>query len=282
MLKTVLKRALRIIGKNLPSRRSRRVIVLCYHSIHPSKPFLSATPELFSQHLEWLREHCEVVPFSEIPSAGGAGHSRPAVAITFDDGHEDNHRFALPILKEHGLSATFFLTAGLLEKDPEVVHRFEQLRHAEYEDIRPLEWSQVREMLSDGMNVGAHSYSHRNLARLGSSELRHEMLDAKGILEERLQLEIETLAYPFGKPRIHFTESAVAMAKKTGYKLAAAIVTRGVRETDSPFRIPRIYGYGSLDLLREKVAGDWDLVGLVQERSPLWLTRMISPIDFAY
>jgi peptidoglycan/xylan/chitin deacetylase (PgdA/CDA1 family) len=132
------------------------------------------------------------------------------------------------------------------------------------------------------MNVGAHSYSHRNLARLGTSELRHEMLDAKSILEERLQLEIETLAYPFGKPRIHFTEPAVAMARKSGYKLAGAVVTRGVRETDSPFRIPRIYGYGSLELLREKVAGDWDLIGLVQERSPLWLTRMTSPIDFAY
>src|SRR4051794_36272980 len=38
----------------------RRVVALCYHSIHPDKPFATVTPEMFERHLEWLTEHCDV------------------------------------------------------------------------------------------------------------------------------------------------------------------------------------------------------------------------------
>ena len=37
-----------------------------------------------------------------------------AVSITFDDGYRDNHDLALPLLKRHGLSATFYVTSGYL------------------------------------------------------------------------------------------------------------------------------------------------------------------------
>ena len=208
---------------------------------------------------------------------------RPSVAITFDDGHEDNHRFAFPRLQAQGLTATFFLTAGLMEKDPDVVDRFERIRQCDYEAIRPMEWSQVKEMVHGGMDVGAHSYSHRNFARLGSSELQHELAGAKQIIEERLDMEVTSLAYPFGKPRIHFSDVAVGMARAAGYRQATATVKRGVRSTDSAFRTPRMFvTQDSVDELRDKVLGQWDIIGTLQEHSPVWLSKLVSPIDFTY
>src|SRR5687767_12557712 len=107
-----------MVGRASTPIYHQRVVVLCYHSIHPSLPFRSATPEMFTEHLEWLREHCECVPFSRIPLARSrAGHGRPIVAVTFDDGYADNHEFALPLLLESGIPATFFVTSGFLQGD---------------------------------------------------------------------------------------------------------------------------------------------------------------------
>lgn len=283
MLKTAAKRMLRAGGRLTSGDPGRRVTVLCYHSVHPTIPFRSATPELFARHLAWLERHCDVVPFADALAATGSARRRPTVSITFDDGHEDNHTYVLPALKDAGMSATFFLTAGLIEKDPAVIERFRRLRRCDAESIRALEWSQVREMLDEGMDVGAHTYSHPNLARLGPSDLRHEIADAKGIIESRLQREITSIAYPFGKPKVHFTDLAVEMAQESGYRFGAAIVTRAVRRTDPALRIPRIFvSHDPVDLLREKVLGHWDVIGFLQERSPLWLSRLVSPMDFTY
>jgi peptidoglycan/xylan/chitin deacetylase (PgdA/CDA1 family) len=95
--------------------RSRRIVVLCYHSVHPSNGFASATPALFERHLAWLEEHCTLVPYASISDRiAGPRDDRPVVAVTFDDGYEDNHTYALPLLLGRGIPATAFITTGLL------------------------------------------------------------------------------------------------------------------------------------------------------------------------
>jgi len=51
--------------------------------------------------------------------AGGEGgrlaFPRPTAMITFDDGYRDNHDVALPILRELGLPAVFFIAAGYID-----------------------------------------------------------------------------------------------------------------------------------------------------------------------
>src|SRR6185503_4712210 len=50
------------------------------------------------------------------------------VAMTFDDGYEDNVTRALPLLQRHGAHATFYLTAGLMER--RVAPWWDRLTHA--------------------------------------------------------------------------------------------------------------------------------------------------------
>ena len=60
---------------------SNRVIVLCYHSIHPTSPFASATPAGFEVHLQWLRDYCRVIPFSQVlDTVRTNGRRKPSVA----------------------------------------------------------------------------------------------------------------------------------------------------------------------------------------------------------
>ena len=96
------------VGPVLARHFQPRWVILCYHSIHPSRPFRSATPDEFVAHLRCLSEHCDVVPLSTLVARRTApSDGRPQVAITFDDGHVDNHEFALPLLAEHRMPATF-------------------------------------------------------------------------------------------------------------------------------------------------------------------------------
>jgi peptidoglycan/xylan/chitin deacetylase (PgdA/CDA1 family) len=262
----------------------RRVVGLCYHSIHPSLGFASASPELFERQLAWLSEHCDVIPMrAMLDAAADAERSRPAVAITFDDGYSDNYEFAFPLLRKYGVPATFFVTAGLSDGDPAVLRRFEELRGVPAGEIRPLEWGQAREMLSERLEIGGHTYSHPNLIRLSRDELGRELRMAKEVIEERLGTRVDQLAYPFGKPRRQFDGTTIAVARECGYSYGAAILFRSARPSDSALALPRFFAtQDSVEDLAAKVRGDWDYLGGWQERAPLPVAKLVSPQDFRF
>ena len=97
--------------------------ILNYHRIlnaHNDFPFdrgvISTTPELFKEEMTFCKEHFNVVSFSDLTGAllNQINGYQPLLIITFDDGYDDNHQIAFPILKELDLKATFFLTVNLI------------------------------------------------------------------------------------------------------------------------------------------------------------------------
>lgn len=105
-------------------RARRRLTVIMYHSIRPPRgpryPFddqlVSATPAAFARQLRFFHSHLDVLSVDELLDCLEEPKSlprRPAL-ITFDDGHADNYEIALPLLRQHGLTACFFLTTGFI------------------------------------------------------------------------------------------------------------------------------------------------------------------------
>lgn len=282
-LNRMMKRAAVAAARQLPrADPSHRRIVLCYHSVHPNRPYVSTTPELFECHIAWLRENCQITSLADIATRQPGHSTRPTVAITFDDGYEDNHSHALPILMRHAVPATFFITAGFVDRDPTVLRRFHHFLSSRDDEVIPLDWAQVRELRGAGMAIGSHTYSHPNLARLSSLELANELRVSKSLISSHLGEDVDLFAYPFGKPKVHFTAETVSAVRAAGYRVAAAVIYRGVRASDSLLRIPRLFADGdTLDKLRAKVTGDYDLVSRWQEHAPLWLMRAVSPDDFS-
>ena len=284
-MRTLVKPTARQAAKRLISRmplpggnHSARVVSLLYHSIHPSKPFASATPAVFDQHLGWLQEHCQVVGFSELMSHLPDANGRPVVAITFDDGFADNHEYALPLLAEHRLPATFYVTAGLVMRSPAVMARFARLWGADERDVEGLTWGQIREMQAAGMVFGSHTTTHPNLPSLDIASARRELGLSKTILEDRLGTAITTFAYPFGKPKHNVNLVTRDLVREAGFTSAATVNYRAVHLGDDPFRIPRFSVTGdSVEELAVKVAGGMDVLGVWQQRAPRWLSHLISP-----
>jgi peptidoglycan/xylan/chitin deacetylase (PgdA/CDA1 family) len=255
--------------------RPGRVLVLLYHSVHPSHVHASATPPLFNDHLRWLREHCDIIRLADVFQRVGRGDLRPCVAITFDDGFADNHSYALPALVRHEVQATFFITTGLVEQDPDVVARLKKVVNTS--EVEGLTWAQISELRDAGMEIGAHTYSHPNLATLSEHAALQELSIAKDSLEQHLNDPIFSFAYPFGIPRRHFSEQTIRLAARVGYKRGAAVIYRNVRPSDEPLAIPRVAITGdSLQMLQAKVIGKLDLVGVWQEHAPRWATRLVS------
>ena len=263
-------------------RASERRVVLCYHSVHPTKKFATVTPGQFDQHLQWLKQTCRVVDFHDIP-IDGPTQRKPTVAITFDDGFADNFEYAFPLLCKHGLTATFFVTSGLIARDAKVLERFMDDRSAPLEDVRPMTWENLHEMGRHGMEIGDHTYGHPNLARLDADAALREFIRSRDVLTQRLGRDVRATAYPYGKYRRHYTRETMDAAREAGFARAGAVAFRTVHADDSPWALPRFFvSRDDISTLSDKVFGAWDVIGHLQDRVPVTLARLVSPLDFGH
>ncbi len=95
------------------------LVVLIYHRVIdlPTDPQqLAVRPVRFRQQLQALKDAFEIRRFDQ----SWAGLDRPTVVITFDDGYADNLEYALPVLEELEIPATFFITTGYVGSSREL------------------------------------------------------------------------------------------------------------------------------------------------------------------
>jgi peptidoglycan/xylan/chitin deacetylase (PgdA/CDA1 family) len=112
----------------LHTRWSDSLTVLAYHRVLPvehddSYPLdlelVSATPAQFERQMAHLRQHYNLVSLHDVVVHMDGGPPLPpaAVAVTFDDGFNDTHRYAFPILRRYSIPATVFVTTGYVGSD---------------------------------------------------------------------------------------------------------------------------------------------------------------------
>jgi len=100
--------------------------ILAYHRIRPvpdpdtyefDLELISATPERFHEQMSRIKRHFRPMRLTDVVAAMDAGQPLPpnAVAVTFDDGYDDNFHYAFPILRDLGIPATFFVSTGHID-----------------------------------------------------------------------------------------------------------------------------------------------------------------------
>jgi len=109
------------------SKLRRGVRILEYHrvtncydeQIRFSLSQLLVSEDTFKRQMEHLSKRCEIISLDTFVCFIQRGIELPSnsVVITFDDGYRDNYTVAYPILREYGISATFFLTTDYIGTD---------------------------------------------------------------------------------------------------------------------------------------------------------------------
>jgi peptidoglycan/xylan/chitin deacetylase (PgdA/CDA1 family) len=93
--------------------------ILIFHRVLPRfDPLLPGEmyAERFDRVCGWVSRWFNVLPLGEAVQRLQSGTlPARAIAITFDDGYADNLVVAAPILRRHGLSATFFIATAYLD-----------------------------------------------------------------------------------------------------------------------------------------------------------------------
>ncbi len=98
----------------------RRLNIVIFHRVRPSiDPLFPEEPDSiqFDQLMAVVAENFNCLALEQAVEMLARGRRLPAraLAITFDDGYADNRTEAMPILKKHGLTGTFFVASGYLD-----------------------------------------------------------------------------------------------------------------------------------------------------------------------
>ncbi len=197
-------------AERAPAQEPLRVPILVYHGIYPHKPgdakskqAFDVSPESFADQMRYLRDHdIPVVSLSALMDAlEGKGSLPPrAVVLTFDDGWETQYVHAVPLLRQYGFTATFFV-----------------FTHAIGRNDRYFTWDQLRGMQQAGMTIGSHTITHPFMTRITDpKQMREETVGSREALEKHLGTPVQFFAYPFGV----VSKAATAAVEAAGYRAA--------------------------------------------------------------
>ena len=95
--------------------------VLMYHRVLPagadtfSHYGIIISPETFALQMQFLKRHFRLLTPEQFGAElTGPGFGRRSCLVTFDDGWQDNHRHALPVLKKFGIPTVVFVATAFV------------------------------------------------------------------------------------------------------------------------------------------------------------------------
>lgn len=107
--------------------------------------------------------------------------------------------------------------------------------------------SELRELVSAGMVIGAHTMSHPVLSQAAGEIAFAEIAESRVKLESALGIPVEAFAYPFGDPH-SVTPEILEMPRKAGF-ISAFLNVRGGLGTALPeFALPRVHVTANIDV----------------------------------
>ncbi|UAA38875.1 polysaccharide deacetylase family protein [Paraneptunicella aestuarii] len=224
--------------------KSQAVILQYHHVSNDMPPSTSVTPEVFSEHLQYIAENYTVLPLQKVIEALQKDSPLPdnAVAITFDDGYKNILENAHPQLKYHGFPYTIFVNPILIGT------RKNLLTHEE-----------LKQMSQEGVSIANHYLGHDHMLYQPENVSRetwlknhkNNILLAEDILKDYIGSTPGYIAYPYGEYNQEI-QQLVKELNLVGFGQHSGAVSSQSDFTALP-RYPASGVYGNLKTLKVKL-----------------------------
>lgn len=245
----------RYLLKKQSSVLDKQIPILMYHSISDVKenshPYyhVNTSPAVFESHIKYLHDNnYSVINLHDLGKSFDTNSQNKHVVITFDDGFLDFYISAYPILRKFGFTATVFLPTAFIQNN-----------RTSFKDNPCMTWDEVRQLSAEGIIFGSHTVTHHQLTTLTNTDIDHELLFSKEIIQDKLGTTINTFSYPYKFPdeNRRFKIILQDLLIKCGYKygVSTRIGTSSIKD-DMYFmkRIP-INSGDDIPLFRAKLEG---------------------------
>ncbi len=218
-------------GANLNGAAGLRVPILVYHRFGPTvADAMTVRTEDFSAQLKYLHERgYHVVPLREVVAwmRGGTPPPRDSIAITADDGHKTVFTDMLPLVERYRVPVTLFIYPSAIS-------------NASY----AMTWEELRRLKATGLfDIQSHTFWHPNFKvekrRLSPAQyeefVRMQLSRSRQVLDTRLGLNVDMLAWPFGI----YDDELIRMARAAGYVAGFTLKRASVSAGDDVMALPR-------------------------------------------
>jgi peptidoglycan/xylan/chitin deacetylase (PgdA/CDA1 family) len=116
-----------------------------------------------------------------------------------------------------------------------------QCQDVELPRNKMMTWDDIRQLKTEGFEIGSHTHTHPMLAALDDEkEIEEELVVSAKKIQEELGRFPLTISYPIGS----VDERVIRLSKKTGYKYGLAVEQKFYRyPEDDTMKIPRVELY---------------------------------------
>lgn len=139
----------------------------------------------------YLERGYEFVSMAEVEKRMSGDSNGKFVAVTLDDGYEDNYSVAYPIFKKYNVPFCVYIAEGLITGGvyPKQLRGYKMLTE-----------KQIIELSKSPLcTIGSHTKSHAALDTLSKDEQYAEVKHCKEWIECVLGHSVRDFAYPYGK-----------------------------------------------------------------------------------
>jgi peptidoglycan/xylan/chitin deacetylase (PgdA/CDA1 family) len=184
---------------------------------------------VFRAQIAWLaRANVRVVSITNLMRLAP---NDDAVALTFDDGFVNFGDIAAPLLADHGMPATVFIVTDAVGK----TNRWGGRVDRGIPELPLLSWDSLARLAEGGVELGAHTRTHVDLARVSRDQLRDEI----GGSAERLELETGRVPSAFAYPYGGVSDAAIGLVA-TRFAWGCTTELRTVAANEARALLPRL------------------------------------------